>query len=112
MGIQENGTAEKAISDVIPLSYNGKTMHEGTVTVRLSRVDARRIDEAVENGFFTNRSDFIRTAVRNLADGLADIPRAVVEIREDARRKGLTHADILREVKTAGREAHKRHGPE
>ena len=108
MDIQENETAEKDISDVIPLSYNGKTMNENTVTVRFSRMDAKRIDDAVEKGLFTNRSDFIRTAVRNLADRYEAIPEVMFEIWKDAKQRGVTQEMVRKWSKQAGKEAHRK----
>jgi Arc/MetJ-type ribon-helix-helix transcriptional regulator len=35
------------------------------LTVNINHVDLGKVDLLVENGFFTNRSDFIRAAVRN-----------------------------------------------
>lgn len=35
------------------------------LTINVNHVDLGKIDLLVENGFFSNRSDFIRTAVRN-----------------------------------------------
>ncbi len=41
------------------------------ITLNLGFVDLGRIDLLVREGFFANRSDFIRTAVRNQLAGLA-----------------------------------------
>lgn len=35
------------------------------ITINLSVVDLGKIDLSVEQGFYSNRSDFIRTAIRN-----------------------------------------------
>lgn len=42
------------------------------VTVNLGFVDLGRVDLLVKEGFYTNRTDFIRTAVRNQLDRHAD----------------------------------------
>lgn len=42
------------------------------ITLNLSVVDLGRIDLLVEDGFYSNRSDFIRTAIRNQLDRHAD----------------------------------------
>jgi Arc/MetJ-type ribon-helix-helix transcriptional regulator len=42
------------------------------VTVNIGPVDLGRIDLLVEEGFFGSRTDFIRTAVRNLLDERKD----------------------------------------
>ena len=38
------------------------------ITINLGYVDLGRIDLLVQEGFFSNRSDFIRTAIRNHLD--------------------------------------------
>ena len=38
------------------------------ITINLGFVDLGRIDLLVQQGFFSNRSDFIRTAIRNQLD--------------------------------------------
>lgn len=39
------------------------------ITINLGYVDLGRIDLLVQEGFYSNRSDFIRTAIRNQLDG-------------------------------------------
>ena len=43
------------------------------VTINLGYVDLGRIDLLVQEGFYANRSDFIRTAIRNQLDGHAGV---------------------------------------
>jgi Arc/MetJ-type ribon-helix-helix transcriptional regulator len=38
------------------------------ITLNISPVDLGRVDLLVEEGFYSNRSDFIRTAIRNQID--------------------------------------------
>jgi Arc/MetJ-type ribon-helix-helix transcriptional regulator len=49
------------------------------ITINLGFVDLGRIDLLVQEGFFSNRSDFIRTAIRNQIDSYADIVTGSVE---------------------------------
>jgi Arc/MetJ-type ribon-helix-helix transcriptional regulator len=35
------------------------------ITINVNHIDLGKIDLLVDNGFFSNRSDFIRTAIRN-----------------------------------------------
>lgn len=44
-----------------------KVINEQTekMTINVNHIDLGKIDILVENSFFTNRSDFIRTAIRN-----------------------------------------------
>ncbi|WP_342115430.1 CopG family transcriptional regulator [Pseudoduganella sp. OTU4001] len=51
------------------------------VTVNLGLVDLAQMDLLVEEGFYTNRTDFVRTAVRNLLQQHAE------EIRQTVLRK-------------------------
>ncbi|SEO09416.1 Transcriptional regulator, contains Arc/MetJ-type RHH (ribbon-helix-helix) DNA-binding domain [Paracoccus alcaliphilus] len=43
------------------------------ITLNLGFVDLGRIDLLVQEGFYSNRSDFIRTAIRNQLDGHGDV---------------------------------------
>lgn len=42
------------------------------ITINLGFVDLGRIDLLVQEGFFSNRSDFIRTAIRNQLDNQSE----------------------------------------
>jgi Arc/MetJ-type ribon-helix-helix transcriptional regulator len=42
------------------------------ITINLGYVDLGRIDLLVQEGFYTNRTDLIRTAIRNLLDRHAE----------------------------------------
>ena len=68
------------------------------ITINLGFVDLGQIDLLVLEGFYGNRSDFIRTAIRNLLGSHADTVKQVV-----ARKMlvlGLQHlsADALRDA--------------
>jgi Arc/MetJ-type ribon-helix-helix transcriptional regulator len=45
-----------------------KTPDSEKVTINLGHVDLGRIDLLVNDGFYSNRTDFIRTAIRNHLD--------------------------------------------
>lgn len=45
-----------------------KTPDSEKITINLGYVDLGRIDLLVQEGFYSNRSDFIRTAIRNQLD--------------------------------------------
>jgi len=53
------------------------------VTINLSYVDLGNIDLMVQEGFYSNRTDFIRTAIRNHLDRHADV------VKQSTVRKGL-----------------------
>ena len=49
------------------------------ITINLGFVDLGRIDLLVQEGFYSNRSDFIRTAIRNQLDGHGEVVRKSIE---------------------------------
>src|SRR5690348_14738996 len=53
------------------------------ITINLGYVDLGRIDLLVQEGFYSNRTDLIRTAIRNQLDRHADVTG------RSAARKGL-----------------------
>lgn len=48
------------------------------ITINLGPVDLGQIDLLVQEGFYSNRSDFIRTAIRNQLNSHADVIRQTV----------------------------------
>lgn len=55
-----------------------KTPESEKITLNLGFVDLGQIDLLVREGFYSNRSDCIRTAIRNQIDRHADTVRQVV----------------------------------
>src|SRR6059058_4244168 len=53
------------------------------ITINLGYVDLGHVDLMVQEGFYSNRTDFIRTAVRNQLERHADI------VRQSTARKSL-----------------------
>jgi Arc/MetJ-type ribon-helix-helix transcriptional regulator len=53
------------------------------ITINLGYVDLGHIDLMVEDGFYANRTDFIRTAIRNQLDRHTDV------VRQSVARKSL-----------------------
>jgi len=49
-----------------------KASESEKITINLGHVDLGHIDLLVEEGFYANRTDFIRTAIRNRLDGHTD----------------------------------------
>ena len=72
------------------------------ITVNLGCVDLGQIDLLVQEGFYANRTDLIRTAVRNHLASHADVVRQAVTRRTLV--LGIQHfsADELRGVRDAG----------
>lgn len=61
-----------------PLPQAGKLPESEKITINLGFVDLGQIDLLVREGFYSNRSDFIRTAIRNHIDRHAETVRQVV----------------------------------
>ncbi len=53
------------------------------ITLNLGFVDLGRIDLLVQEGFYSNRSDFIRTAIRNQLDSHAQAVRKIHRAARD-----------------------------
>jgi len=72
------------------------------ITINLGLVDLGQIDLLVQEGFYTNRTDFVRTAIRNQLTTHADVVKRMV-----ARKTlvlGMQHytRSDLEAVRTAG----------
>ncbi|HEX7075466.1 MAG TPA: CopG family transcriptional regulator [Hyphomicrobiaceae bacterium] len=55
-----------------------KTTDSEKITINLGFVDLGHIDLLVQEGFYSNRTDFIRTAIRNQIERHADVVRQAV----------------------------------
>ncbi len=55
-----------------------KTPESEKLTLNIGFVDLGQIELLVQEGFYSNRSDFIRTAIRNQLDRHADTVRQIV----------------------------------
>src|SRR5919198_1173474 len=53
------------------------------ITINLGYVDLGQVDLMVQEGFYSNRTDFIRTAIRNQLERHADV------VKQSAARKSL-----------------------
>jgi len=53
------------------------------ITINLGYVDLGHVDLMVQEGFYSNRTDFIRTAIRNQLERHADV------VKQSTARKGL-----------------------
>jgi Arc/MetJ-type ribon-helix-helix transcriptional regulator len=72
------------------------------ITINLGYVDLGHIDLLVQDGFYANRTDFIRTAIRNQLNTYSDQARKLI-VRQtlDLGLRRYTRAD-LEGVKAAG----------
>jgi Arc/MetJ-type ribon-helix-helix transcriptional regulator len=76
------------------------------ITINLGYVDLGQIDLMVHEGFYSNRSDFIRTAIRNQLERHTDVVRQAVA--RNSVDLGLRHysRDDLEAVRAAGQTLH------
>src|SRR5437667_11283983 len=76
------------------------------ITMNLGYIDLGRIDLLVQEGFYSNRTDFIRTAVRNQLERHAEV------VKQSTARKSLELGrrhytrDDLETVRPAGETLH------
>ena len=67
------------------------------ITINLGYVDLGHIDLLVQDGFYSNRTDFIRTAIRNQLDRHSDVMRKSVERKTmDIGLRHFSRADLER----------------
>lgn len=60
-------------------SVRAKVADSEKITINLGYVDLGHIDLLVQDGFYSNRTDFIRTAIRNQLERQADtVQRSVI----------------------------------
>ena len=87
---------------MIKTTLQPKTQESEKLTINLGFVDLGQIELLVREGFYSNRSDFIRTAIRNQLDRHAEVVRQVV-IRKSVD-LGLRHISAvdLMAAKTKG----------
>ena len=76
------------------------------ITINLGFVDLGRIDLLVQEGFYSNRSDFIRTAIRNQLDSHGDaVSKSIERHTMELGLRDYTRAD-LEALRAAGEMLH------
>jgi Arc/MetJ-type ribon-helix-helix transcriptional regulator len=76
------------------------------ITINLGYIDLGRIDLLVQEGFYSNRTDFIRTAIRNQLTGHApEVSRSIDRHTLELGLREFGRAD-LEAVKAAGERLH------
>jgi Arc/MetJ-type ribon-helix-helix transcriptional regulator len=76
------------------------------ITINLGYIDLGHIDLLVQEGFYSNRTDFIRTAIRNQLDRHTDaVKQSVARHRLDLGLRRYSRAD-LEAVQAAGETLH------
>ena len=79
-----------------------KTADTEKITINLGFVDLGHVDLLVQEGFYSNRTDFIRTAIRNQVERHAEVVRkAVTRKSVDLGLRHFSRAD-LEAVREAG----------
>jgi Arc/MetJ-type ribon-helix-helix transcriptional regulator len=83
-----------------------KTPDSEKITVNLGFIDLGRVDLMVRDGFYANRADFIRTAIRNQLERQDDAVRQSVARRQ--LKLGLSHYTVqdLEAARDAGTPLH------
>lgn len=74
------------------------------ITINLGYVDLGHIDLMVGDGFYSNRTDFIRTAIRNQMDRHSDVLKKSVDRQQlelGLRRYGREDLEAVRAAKKA-----------
>ena len=71
-----------AMTDIVR-ELRAKPPDSEKITINLGYVDLGQIDLMVQEGFYSNRTDFIRTAIRNQLERHADVAK------QSTARKGL-----------------------
>jgi len=83
-----------------------KTGDSEKITINLGHVDLGHIDLMVQEGFYSNRTDFIRTAIRNQLERHADaVKQAVVRKKVELGLRHFSNED-LETVRAAGQMLH------
>jgi Arc/MetJ-type ribon-helix-helix transcriptional regulator len=81
----------------------GVTPEAEKITINMNVVDLGRVDLLVSEGFYSNRTDFIRTAIRNQLDRHDDVLASTVRRRELAMGVLVYSRRDLEEVKAEGK---------
>jgi Arc/MetJ-type ribon-helix-helix transcriptional regulator len=91
-------------TNVVP--FREKSPENEKITINLGFVDLGRVDLLVQEGFYSNRTDFIRTAIRNQLGAESDaVNKSVTRHTLEMGLRDYTRAD-LEAVKSAGEQLH------
>ena len=70
-----------SVAQLDPQPIRVKPVESEKITVNLGHVDLGQIDLLVDERFYSNRTDFIRTAIRNQLERHNDAVKRAVEVR-------------------------------
>jgi Arc/MetJ-type ribon-helix-helix transcriptional regulator len=82
-------------------------MTNNSITIRLAPKDIEQIDNKVEEGYFTSRSDMIRTSVRHYINELGNIPPVIEEMGRKADEKKITKDKIVKAARKARKQVYR-----
>ena len=103
--IQVDGNGMVAMSDSL-VPVRAKMPESEKITINLGHVDLGQVDLLVQDRFYANRTDFIRTAIRNQLDRHTDtVKQAVARHHLDLGLRRFDR-DELERVKVAGEALH------
>lgn len=88
------------------LKLRDKGSETEKITINLGYVDLGRVDLLVQEGFYSNRTDFIRTAIRNQLSTHAEaVTQSIVRHTLELGLRDYSRAD-LEAVRAAGEKLH------
>jgi Arc/MetJ-type ribon-helix-helix transcriptional regulator len=93
------------MAKALSVDVHRKETESEKITINLGYVDLGHIDLLVQEGFFSNRTDFIRTAIRNQLSSHGDVLKQTVARRSMV--LGLQrYREDLERVRKAGEQLH------
>jgi Arc/MetJ-type ribon-helix-helix transcriptional regulator len=93
-------------TQLAPVPARTRTPEAEKITINLGYVDLGHVDLMVREGFYSNRTDFIRTAIRNQLDRHAEVVKR--SVARNSLGLGLRHysREDLEAVRDAGEKLH------
>ncbi len=98
---------EKLLILIITYVIIGNTMTNNSITIRLAPKDIEQIDNTIEAGYFTSRSDMIRTSLRHYIAELKSLPPIIEEMSQKADKKSITKEKIVKAARKARKQVYK-----
>ena len=80
-----------------------RTAESEKITINLGHVDLGHIDLMVQEGFYSNRTDFIRTANRSQLERHADAAKQAIERKRVSSGCGISTVRIWKQCVRPGR---------
>ena len=106
VGLPDNAIKESSYRIAAALKNNGYNLPVKKITINMGYIDLGHIDLMVREGFYSNRTDFIRTAIRNQLERHSDIAQKAVQRHEvDLGLRHYSRAD-LEALRAAGHVIH------